>query len=70
LAIGFGCRPNSSVNKLLRNYWEKRIEMDVAITGRLIPKKSIIYYFAHDEPGQGMAMPVVHAKRVNYALRD
>lgn len=47
-----------------------RIEIDMAITGRLLPEESIIYDFAHDEPGQGMVMPVVHAERVDYVLRD
>lgn len=44
----------------------ERIEIDVAITGRLIPDESIIYDFAHDEPGQGMVMPVVRVERVDY----
>lgn len=43
----------------------ERIEIDVAITGRLIPDESIIYDFAHDEPGQGMVMPVVRVERVD-----
>lgn len=48
----------------------ERIEIDVAITGRLLPEESIIYDFAHDEPGQGMVMPVVRVERVDYLLRD
>ena len=44
----------------------ERIEIDVAITGRLLPEESIIYDFAHDEPGQGMVMPVVRVERVDY----
>ena len=47
-----------------------RIEVDVAITGRLLPEESLIYDFAHDEPGQGMVMPVVRVERVDYVLRD
>ena len=48
----------------------ERIEIDVAITGRLLPEESIIYDFAHDERGQGMVMPVVRVERVDYLLRD
>ena len=48
----------------------ERIEVDVAITGRLLPEESIIYDFAHDEPGQGMVMPVVRVERIDYVLRD
>jgi hypothetical protein len=47
----------------------ERIEIDVAITGRLLPEESVIYDFAHDEPGQGMVMPVVSVERVDYVLR-
>jgi hypothetical protein len=48
----------------------ERIEIDVAITGRLLPEESIIYDFAHDEQGQGMVMPVVRAERVDYILKE
>ena len=47
----------------------ERIEVDVAITGRLIPEESIIYDFAHEEPRQGMVMPVVRVEQVDYILR-
>lgn len=43
-----------------------RIEVDVAMTGRLIHDESIIYGFAHDEPGHGMIMPVVRIERIDY----
>jgi hypothetical protein len=48
----------------------EQIEIDVAITGRLLPEESIIYDFAHDEQGQGMVMPVVRAERVDYILKE
>jgi hypothetical protein len=47
-----------------------RIEIDVAITGRLLPDESIIYDFAHDEPGQGMVMPVVRIEQMEYILQQ
>ena len=48
----------------------KRVEIDVAITGRLLLDESIIYDFAHDEPGHGMVMPVVRVERIDYVLNE
>lgn len=47
-----------------------RIEVQVAITGRLIPEESIIYDFGHEEQGRGMVMPVVRVERVDYFLAE
>lgn len=38
------------------------------MTGRLVPEESLIYDFAHEEPGRGMVMPVVRLERVDYLL--
>jgi len=59
---------NESLQKRVRN--GERIEIDVALTGRLLPDESIIYDFAHDESGQGMVMPVVRVERVGYILKQ
>ena len=59
---------NESLQKRLRN--GEPIEIDVTLTGRLIPDESIIYDFAHEEPGQGMVMPVVRVERVDYILKQ
>lgn len=62
--------PPSSMRDTLherRNRGE-RIDVTVAMTGRLIPEESIIYDFAHEEPGQGMIMPVVRVQRIDYLL--
>ncbi|MDQ6735909.1 MAG: hypothetical protein M3Z35_17645, partial [Nitrospirota bacterium] len=59
---------NESLQKRVRE--RERIEMDVAITGRLIPDESIIYDFAHEEPGQGMVMPVVRIEKIDYLLHN
>lgn len=48
----------------------ERIEIQVAMTGRLIAEESIIYDFPHEEPGRGMVMPVVRIERVDYFLAD
>ncbi len=44
------------------------VDVDLLLTGRLIPEESIIYDFAHEEPGQGMIMPVVQIEHVEYFL--
>ncbi len=46
----------------------KTIDVDLLLTGRLIPEESIIYDFAHEEPGQGMVMPVVQIEHIDYFL--
>jgi hypothetical protein len=44
------------------------IEIDVAMTGRLVPEESIIYDHGHEDPSQGMVMPVVWVERIEYGL--
>ncbi len=46
----------------------KVIGVDLLLTGRLIPEESIIYDFAHEDPGQGMVMPVVQVEHIDYFL--
>lgn len=58
----------------LREAWRGKgeltahIEITVAMTGRLVPEESIIYDFAHEEPGRGLIMPVVRVQRLDYLL--
>ena len=60
--------PSPTLAESLRTRVSKgeRIEINVAITGRLLPEESIIYDFAHDDPGLGMVMPVMRVERVDY----
>ena len=44
------------------------IKVIVAMTGRLVPDESLIYDFAHENPGQGMIMPMVRVERIDYFL--
>jgi hypothetical protein len=44
------------------------VEIDVVMTGRLIPEESIVYDFSHDEEGLGLIMPFVKVERVDYVL--
>ena len=64
--------PPSTLDELVQKRVSKGepIEIDVAITGRLLPDESIIYDFAHEEPGQGMVMPVVQVQQVDYVLKE
>lgn len=59
---------SSQTQEALRG--RKKIEILVAMTGELLPGESIIYDFAHDDPGKGMIMPVVRIQRVDYLLLE
>lgn len=47
-----------------------KIEVIVAMTGRLLSDESIIYDFAHEEPRKGMVMPVIRIERLDYLLPE
>lgn len=42
------------------------VEIDVVMTGKLIPGESIVYDFSHDEEGLGLIMPFVRVERVDF----
>jgi hypothetical protein len=44
------------------------VKVVVAMTGRLVPDEAIIYDFAHEDPGQGMIMPMVRVERIDYLM--
>lgn len=46
------------------------VEVDVLMTGRLLPEESLIYDFSHEEEGRGLIMPVVRIEGVEFALKD
>ena len=62
--------PNPSQREVLRRKFEKgqHIEIEVVMTGRLIPEESIVYDFSHDEEGRGLIMPVVRIERMDYLM--
>lgn len=43
-----------------------KIDIEIAMMGRLIPEESLVYDFSHDEEGVGIIMPVVRIERVEY----
>jgi hypothetical protein len=44
------------------------IKVLVAMTGRLVPNEALIYDFAHEDPSQGMIMPMVRVEQIDYLL--
>ena len=44
------------------------VEIDVVMTGALIPEESIVYDFSHDEEGRGLIMPFVRVEQVYVVL--
>ena len=62
--------PNPGLRESLRKKFEKgeRIEIEVVMTGRLIPEESLVYDFSHEEEGRGLIMPVVRLERVDFLL--
>lgn len=45
---------------------EDKVEIKILFTGYLLPTESIIYAFSHEDPTQGMIMPVVQTVGVQY----
>jgi hypothetical protein len=45
------------------------VEIDVLMTGRLIPDESLVYDFSHEEEGRGLIMPVVRIEAVEFVLK-
>lgn len=56
----------SQVQRLLEE--GQSVEIDVVMTGRLIPEESIVYDFSHDEEGLGLIMPFVKVERVDFVM--
>jgi hypothetical protein len=46
----------------------KTVEVDVVMTGQLIPEESLVYDFSHDEEGVGLIMPFVRIERVDFVM--
>jgi len=41
-------------------------EIEVIMSGRLVPDESIVYDFSHEEEGRGLIMPVVRIEQIAY----
>ena len=44
------------------------IKVLAAMTGELVPNEALIYDFAHEDPSQGMIMPMVRVEQIDYLL--
>ncbi|TMQ28259.1 MAG: glycosyltransferase family 4 protein [Nitrospirae bacterium] len=62
--------PNPSTREVLRRQLDagRKIGIEIAMVGRLIPDESLVYDFSHDEKGLGIIMPVVRIERVEYLM--
>jgi hypothetical protein len=62
--------PDSSTRNVLRRQLDagRKIDIEIAMAGRLISDESLVYDFSHDEEGLGIIMPVVRIERVEYLL--
>jgi hypothetical protein len=47
---------------------DESVPVVVAMTGRLVTDEALIYDFAHEDPTQGMIMPMVRIERIDYIL--
>jgi hypothetical protein len=62
--------PDPSTRDILRRQLDagRKVDIDIAMMGRLIPEESLVYDFSHDEEGLGIIMPMVRIERVEYLL--
>ncbi len=62
--------PDPSTREVLLRQLDagRKIDIDIAMVGRLVPDESLVYDFSHDEAGVGVIMPVVRIERVEYLL--
>lgn len=62
--------PDDSQRDNLRRQVEtgRKVDIEIAMIGRLIAEESLLYDFSHDEEGLGLIMPVVRIERVEYLL--
>jgi len=62
--------PDPSTRDILRRQLDagQKVDIEIAMVGRLIPDESLVYDFSHDEEGLGIIMPVVRIERVEYLL--
>jgi hypothetical protein len=66
LIVTVGAANESRLQRRL--YEEQPVEIEVVMTGRLIPEESIVYDFSHDEEGLGLIMPFVRVERVDFVM--
>jgi hypothetical protein len=66
LSVVTDASQRSHLQRLLKQ--GRSVEIDVVMTGRLIPEESIVYDFSHDEEGLGLIMPFVRVEQVDFVM--
>jgi hypothetical protein len=66
LSVASDDSPRIQVQHLLEQ--DQPVEIDVVMTGRLLPEESIVYDFSHDEEGLGLIMPFVKVERIDFVM--
>lgn len=63
--------PSPYLRKSFRKQIKKgeKIEVAMLFIGQLVPDESIMYAFSHEDPNEGMIMPVVQIEKVQYFLK-
>ena len=62
--------PDPSTREVLQRQINagRKIDIEIAMMGRLTAEESLVYDFSHDEEGVGIIMPVVRIERVEYVV--
>lgn len=62
--------PDVGQRDILRRQVEtgQKVDIEIAMMGRLVPEESLVYDFSHDEEGLGLIMPIVRIERIEYLL--
>ena len=62
--------PDASHRREFEQWLEhgQSVEIDVVMTGRLIPGESLVYDFSHEEEGLGLIMPCIRVEQVDFVL--
>jgi hypothetical protein len=48
----------------------ENLRLVVAMTGRVVPNEALIYDLAHEDPNQGMIMPMVRVERIDFLIPE
>lgn len=66
LVVVVGARQREQLQREIER--RQHLEIEVVMTGRLIPEESLVYDFSHDEEGCGLIMPFVRVEQVDFRL--
>ena len=63
--------PSGEIRGWVEHQFEqgKKVEVKILFSGTLIQDESLIYAFSHEDPNQGMIIPVVRTENIQYFLQ-